>query len=193
MFDVGCGTQRLQVPTPEVNREMHLPHGSDWSSIREAGRKPVMPRTSRGQIREQVARSSQPERVSRVHAREQTRVIATIRHNEPNEVDRLAPKWGRIEAGIRTHDRFSLSLHLVESATLQLRKTDTGNVVTSPRSPCGRSRSRYQPQARELMGWSKKLMPRATPRICRRRPRQQDCRAARKESIRHEHGGNASV
>lgn len=38
--DVGRGGSHLQFPTAEVNSEMRLPHGSDWPSIREAGRKP---------------------------------------------------------------------------------------------------------------------------------------------------------
>ena len=31
------GHHRALVPTAEVTGELHLPHGSDWSSIREAG------------------------------------------------------------------------------------------------------------------------------------------------------------
>ena len=59
--EVGRGGRR-QFPTAEVNREMHLPHGSDWSSIREAGRKPGTAGTRPAGSRERVATGSASER-----------------------------------------------------------------------------------------------------------------------------------
>lgn len=53
-----------QFPTAEVNGEMRLPHGSDWSSIRDAGRKPSTVGTRPAGSREQVAMGSASERPS---------------------------------------------------------------------------------------------------------------------------------
>ena len=50
MSDVG-----RRFPTAEVNSEMRLPHGSDWSSIREAGRKPGNTPSPTGVPREQAS------------------------------------------------------------------------------------------------------------------------------------------
>jgi hypothetical protein len=40
VLDAGRGAAGRQFPAREVNTEMRLPHGSDWPSIREAGREP---------------------------------------------------------------------------------------------------------------------------------------------------------
>jgi len=56
---VRCG---VRVPAAEVNGEMRLPHGSDWSSIREAGRKPGTAGTRPAGSREQVTTGSASER-----------------------------------------------------------------------------------------------------------------------------------
>ena len=56
---VRCG---VRVPATEVNGEMRLPHGSDWSSIREAGGKPGTAGTRPAGSRERVTTGSASER-----------------------------------------------------------------------------------------------------------------------------------
>ena len=53
-FDVGRGVGGRQFPTAEVNGEMHVSHGSDWLSIREAGTKPGSTPSPKGVSREPV-------------------------------------------------------------------------------------------------------------------------------------------
>lgn len=123
-----------QSSTVEVNDEMHLPHGSDWSSIREAGRKPGTARTRLAGFREQAAMGSQPERTVHHGACEHTLTHRDIETSQRGLIG-LAQKGTAYGAGGLPTDRFSPPRNPVDSVTLRLRKTNTRNEITTPVLP----------------------------------------------------------
>jgi hypothetical protein len=107
-------------PTAEMNSEMRIPHGSDWSSIRVCGDKTEHYRNPTGKL---SGAGSYGQR---------KRMYVDPSLDLPSQRGLVAcPKWERLGAGSSRTDQYSFPRNPAESTVLRLRKTNLRNEVTT--------------------------------------------------------------
>ncbi len=132
----------VQFPAPAATRELHLPHGSDWPSIRDAGRNPAQARIRRAHSWKGVAMDS---------ASERTQLPVVTTHRPRTRI--AGPAQNGTEPRCTAGDgcaRRSLRAP-AESAVLRRRKTVSRNGVTASTLSAGTGR--YAEQVPTACAW----------------------------------------